>query len=482
MKDYCTHKGAALSEGRVTDSGNFQCAYHGWSFDGSTGECVEIPQLFNTKGSPSETIRSAKIPSRACGTAVPAQIHQEMVWLFPGGGLEKALLAPPPPSLPEYECDGMMKMSTVVRDMPVDWPILVSNIFDPDHGLFAHQNTDFDFYTATLDCPFETFDVVETGGGGWSLSTKIDARQKIVAIGRSLREGSTTTTTKKKKKKKKPQDNPATPWATYHFDAPTTIRMKRIDKETGDTKFVSFFHICPVGVGRSRFMAGSLSKVKTPRWLSHLMFANFVDQDTYLLATQQQYVLSREADELRGLLKESGIDPSDTKRLKSLRMSTRRKHFCLASPSERLGSTIETFFDATLARSPNRVDKLLKLDESGAFLKTPSREVVLDRKTQNLDVCKDSRDVVRNCRRFKTVAKLLSLVLSVAKIRSVVSLAASPGLMRPFLKTSSLCASFLFLFVTSFVANKWEKEYYFKYTDKMRRRDLKKIPSIWGDR
>jgi len=50
MKDYCTHKGAALSEGRMTAKGYFQCAYHGWSFDGSTGDCVEIPQIvFQTK-------------------------------------------------------------------------------------------------------------------------------------------------------------------------------------------------------------------------------------------------------------------------------------------------------------------------------------------------------------------------------------------------------------------------------------------------
>eukprot|EP00536_Pseudo-nitzschia_multiseries_P000124 jgi/Psemu1/178064/e_gw1.3.265.1 len=138
MKDYCTHKGAALSQGRVTENGHFQCAYHGWSFDGKTGDCVEIPQLLGSDGG-----ATARIPSRACGDAVPAQIHQEMVWLFPGGGLEKALAAPPPPSLPDYDDNKdnsktKMKMSTVVRDMPVDFPILVSNIFDPDHGLFAH--------------------------------------------------------------------------------------------------------------------------------------------------------------------------------------------------------------------------------------------------------------------------------------------------------------------------------------------------------
>ncbi|OEU21748.1 ISP domain-containing protein, partial [Fragilariopsis cylindrus CCMP1102] len=79
MPDYCTHKGAALSEGRVTARGNFQCAYHGWSFNGKTGDCIEIPQIIQNKDEGKQT--SARIPSRACSTAVPAQIHDGMVWL-----------------------------------------------------------------------------------------------------------------------------------------------------------------------------------------------------------------------------------------------------------------------------------------------------------------------------------------------------------------------------------------------------------------
>eukprot|EP01083_Nonionella_stella_P052903 140197_1 len=88
MPDSCTHKGAALSEGRVTASGHFQCAYHGWSFDGKSGECVEIPQIIKSasvtmgatgsrkgsgsgsgSGSGANEIEqtSATIPSRACG-------------------------------------------------------------------------------------------------------------------------------------------------------------------------------------------------------------------------------------------------------------------------------------------------------------------------------------------------------------------------------------------------------------------------------
>ena len=40
----CPHRAAALSQGVLTPGGLLQCAYHGWSFDGS-GACQNIPQL-----------------------------------------------------------------------------------------------------------------------------------------------------------------------------------------------------------------------------------------------------------------------------------------------------------------------------------------------------------------------------------------------------------------------------------------------------
>ena len=479
MPDYCTHKGAALSEGRVTARGNFQCAYHGWSFNGKTGDCIEIPQIIQNKDEGKQT--SARIPSRACSTAVPAQIHDGMVWLFPGGGLEKALIAPPPPSIPE-ELDHL-KRSTVVRDMPVDFPILISNICDPDHGLFAHQSTNFDMYTASLDCPFESFVSEETDGGrGWSLRTKIDSKDKIIEIDQSLRHKlDPPKRDKKSNRKDDTKTAPATPWATFHFQAPVFVRMNRIDKETGESKFASLFYVCPVGVGRSRFMAASLSSLSLPRWMMHCSIANFLDQDTYLLATQQRNILSKEAEELRTLMKEKGINRDDTEKVKDLQLKTRRKNFCLPSPTDRISSKIEQFWDITLSRCPNRVKHLLNLDESGVLLQTPSREVVLDRKTQNLDICKDSRGVVRNCYRTKKATRIISIVLALGKFAS---LGPKPsGLLKSFMKPSSLVSMFAALFLVSSLANRLEKEYYFKYTDDFRRKDLKKIPTkIWIDK
>lgn len=477
LKDYCTHKGAALSEGRVTVGGNFQCAYHGWSFNGKTGECVEIPQILkisDDKSQKGET--SAKIPSRACSIAVPAQVHQGMVWLFPGGGLESALTAPSPPSLPKTFKN--MKMSTTMRDFPIDFPILLSNICDPDHGLFAHQSKNFDMYTASLDCNFESFVSEETDEGrGWSLKTTVDSKDKLIELDQSLRERMNQKQTKKKKSSK----NTISPWATFQFQAPTHVRMNRVQKETGETKFASIFYVCPVGVGRSRFMAATVSGIELPRWLLYMNFLNFLDQDTYLLATQQQSLLRKEASDLRELMKEHGIQRGDKEGVKKLRLRTRRNCFCLPSPTDRISSKIEQFWDATLARCPNRVENLLKLDESGAFLETPSREVVLDRETQVLGISKVSRDVVRNCRIVRRVTKMLSVMLGISKIISMNSPLSE--VMKQLLKSYYFISKLLFLYGISFLAKKIEKQYYFKYTGDYRRRDLKKIPKeIWVDR
>ena len=42
--DVCPHRLVPLSEGRINASGELECPYHGWSFDGE-GRCTRIPQM-----------------------------------------------------------------------------------------------------------------------------------------------------------------------------------------------------------------------------------------------------------------------------------------------------------------------------------------------------------------------------------------------------------------------------------------------------
>lgn len=265
-------------------------------------------------------------------------------------------------------------------------------------------------------------------------------------------------------------DQDGRPWATSYFYAPFHLRLKRVSKETGTSKFISTFYVCPVGVGRSRFMAGVCANVSFPRWLAKLNTDNFLDQDTYLLATQQRYILSQEARDIQQMLE---TDTSST--LQSKSMKTRRNMFCLTSPTERIGSRLEQFWDATLLRVPNRVDRLLQLNAVGAFATVSPREVVLDRETQQTNVCRDSQGALKNCKRISKYSKLVGVATIIAK-----SMDKTPkALGSPIGLTSTLTLCFL----SSYLARKMEKEFYFKYTDDYRKRDLAKIPEkIWLDK
>ena len=38
-----------------------------------------------------------------------------------------------------------------MRDMPIDYTLLVENVADPDHGVFAHQTPIFDSFAASSE-------------------------------------------------------------------------------------------------------------------------------------------------------------------------------------------------------------------------------------------------------------------------------------------------------------------------------------------
>jgi nitrite reductase/ring-hydroxylating ferredoxin subunit len=45
LHDQCAHRRAPLSLGRLTPQKYLECAYHGWRYDGATGQCVGIPNF-----------------------------------------------------------------------------------------------------------------------------------------------------------------------------------------------------------------------------------------------------------------------------------------------------------------------------------------------------------------------------------------------------------------------------------------------------
>lgn len=234
-------------------------------------------------------------------------------------------------------------------------------------------------------------------------------------------------------------------------------------------------------------MAAGLSKAAPPRWLTKLALDNFLDQDTYLLATQQHYILSSEANDLREMMKKrqsekkasSDLDDS----LEMQTMPTRRRLFCLSTPNDAFGAKLEQFWDATLLRSPNRIKNLMKLDSAGAFLDTPSRTIVLDRKTQHLDICPDSQDAARNCQKVQKMGLLLAVALVGTKaVLPMLDKYALARRLDSILKPLLVAVSSALALLVSTIATKMYREYFFKYTEDHRRRDMVKIPkNIWRD-
>ncbi|MFF4357606.1 Rieske 2Fe-2S domain-containing protein [Streptomyces sp. NPDC001604] len=94
VDDACPHRRLPLSMGRITEDGHLQCAYHGWCFDGATGQCTAIPNLGQHERVPRgirvAAFRTAENVADALGfglrTPVPAPAVGEPTGEEPDGG------------------------------------------------------------------------------------------------------------------------------------------------------------------------------------------------------------------------------------------------------------------------------------------------------------------------------------------------------------------------------------------------------------
>ena len=134
MDDSCPHRLAPLSEGRIDREMNrIECAYHGWSFEPSSGACARIPQA-------NEVVAKAAMPSaRACVASYPTRVHKSVLWAWPWE--EDCLsVVDDVRAQPEGFLDGVADdASTYTRDLPYSWDTLLENIVDPAHIPFAHH-------------------------------------------------------------------------------------------------------------------------------------------------------------------------------------------------------------------------------------------------------------------------------------------------------------------------------------------------------
>lgn len=122
FNDLCAHRGAALSLGEVLPTGELQCAYHGWRYDGD-GHCVLAPQRPDLAGR-----------LRARITRYHAVEKYGMVWVC---------LAEEPrfpmPEFPQYDDPSYDKVFLPNTEWNCSPPRRTENYTDLSHFAFIHD-------------------------------------------------------------------------------------------------------------------------------------------------------------------------------------------------------------------------------------------------------------------------------------------------------------------------------------------------------
>jgi phenylpropionate dioxygenase-like ring-hydroxylating dioxygenase large terminal subunit len=121
-QDLCVHRGARLSQGRVTGNSQLRCPYHGWRYD-RRGRCTHMP------AHPDQTP-----PARAVARCYQAHERYGMIWVCMGEPVGDV------PPFPEW---GDPRFATAVcgpfPHIRAHGPRLIENYLDAAHFPFVHE-------------------------------------------------------------------------------------------------------------------------------------------------------------------------------------------------------------------------------------------------------------------------------------------------------------------------------------------------------
>ena len=129
--DRCPHRLAPLSEGRIDESGNLMCSYHGWEFD-TKGECQRIPQADN----PELIVEKSQ---NLCATVYPSRLENDLLWVWMDADTPDLADKTDLPLSSKIDASKGYVWSSMVRDLEYDWQTLIENVADPSHVPFAHH-------------------------------------------------------------------------------------------------------------------------------------------------------------------------------------------------------------------------------------------------------------------------------------------------------------------------------------------------------
>jgi phenylpropionate dioxygenase-like ring-hydroxylating dioxygenase large terminal subunit len=129
LRDACPHRGIPLSYGRF-DGKSLECSYHGWKFDGCSGQCVEIPSL---------TSQDKLKVERVFAGHYPCQEHDGYVWVYMSAALPRSTeTVSGTPKLATFS--ERYQSTHLACDLPSHVDQGIIGLMDPAHGPFVHQS------------------------------------------------------------------------------------------------------------------------------------------------------------------------------------------------------------------------------------------------------------------------------------------------------------------------------------------------------
>jgi nitrite reductase/ring-hydroxylating ferredoxin subunit len=121
---YCPHLGAHLAEGGRVQGESVRCPFHGWEFDGKSGECAKIPYC-------------ARVPARARVKAWEVRERNHMIFVW-----HHAEQKPPTwevPVISHYDDPKWSPVRTFEAEIPVHLQDMAENNLDPVHFQYVHK-------------------------------------------------------------------------------------------------------------------------------------------------------------------------------------------------------------------------------------------------------------------------------------------------------------------------------------------------------
>ncbi len=253
LENRCPHRGIELHKGKIQGT-DLACAYHGWVFDGDTGECTDIPYLPPDQKMPCAHVRS-----------YPVCEKYGLIWVFPGDAALASTTSLP--DVPEYGQDEWL-LIPITAHFKAHFSICNENAMDVFHG-FLHQDLQGWFNPTLLDLK--------------ATDSSIFAKYDVSYKGRlaqflGLSESATDVTTLPI------LINYTYPHFASRIEGVSSVYLMRL----------------PVGLAESRSFALFFFKVRLPQWfirplkpiiqtvIQRFMLQPFLNQDIEMMESEQR--------------------------------------------------------------------------------------------------------------------------------------------------------------------------------------------------